>query len=234
MTSPVKLTQPVRLDDLIAAIEHVHEDVLDQVGDAILTAEALDEVGDHLIGHFVDRARRSGASWSAIGASMGVSKQAAQKRFRDTGAPTPLDPDQGFARFTGEARSVVVAAQNEAGAARSAVITPVHLVLGLLAVPDSTAGQVLAQVGATADRVRAEASSLLPPPAETVPTLIPFDGAARQVLEHAFQEAIAREADQVGAEHVLLALLDLGHGAPLPGLGVTPELVPTAAPAGEA
>jgi hypothetical protein len=35
----------------------------------------LSEVADHLIGHFVDQAR-SGASWTDIGESMGVTKQA--------------------------------------------------------------------------------------------------------------------------------------------------------------
>ena len=59
----------------------MHTDALDQLTDAVLAADHLGEVADHLIGHFVDQARRSGASWTDIGRSMGVSKQAAQKRF---------------------------------------------------------------------------------------------------------------------------------------------------------
>ena|GEM_PF-6749062 len=45
-------------------------------------------------------ARRSGASWTDIGRSMGVSMQAAQKRFtpKGSGEGTELDPNQGFAR----------------------------------------------------------------------------------------------------------------------------------------
>src|SRR4051795_4225195 len=101
--------QPVRLDDLINAITSVHSDALEQLQDAVLAAEHLDEVADHLIGHFVDRARRSGASWSEIGRSMGVTKQAAQKRF------TAREPDaaDGFARFTEAARNALVAAHDE-------------------------------------------------------------------------------------------------------------------------
>lgn len=52
----------VSLDTLIQAIRSVHTDALDQLTDAVLAAEHLDEVADHLIGHFVDQARRSGAS----------------------------------------------------------------------------------------------------------------------------------------------------------------------------
>src|SRR5437764_2178610 len=117
MTMPVRMTNPVRLDDLIEAIKKVHSDVLEQLSDAVIAAEALGDVADHLIGHFVDQARRSGASWTDIGKSMGVTKQAAQKRFVPKLAnldANDLDPEQGFARFTPRARAAVVGAQNAA------------------------------------------------------------------------------------------------------------------------
>jgi len=66
----------------------VHSDVLDQLSDAVIAADHLDDVADRLIGHFVDQARRSGASWTDIGRSMGVTKQAALKRFAGKAAPT--------------------------------------------------------------------------------------------------------------------------------------------------
>jgi len=47
----------------------------------VAVSARLGELADHLIGHFVDEARRAGASWTDIGESMGVTKQAAQKRF---------------------------------------------------------------------------------------------------------------------------------------------------------
>src|ERR1700712_5277785 len=102
MTTPTQLTQPVRLDDLIAAIKQVHEDALEQLSDAVIAADSLGEVADHLVGHFVDQARRSGASWKEIGESMGVTKQAAQKRFvpKSPGEASDLEPGQGFSRFT--------------------------------------------------------------------------------------------------------------------------------------
>src|SRR6202167_5998947 len=86
-------SHPVRLDEMIHTIKKVHSDVLDQLSDAVLAAEHLGEVADHLIGHFVDQARRSGASWTDIGKSMGVTKQAAQKRFVPrTKPPTARSP----------------------------------------------------------------------------------------------------------------------------------------------
>lgn len=98
----VPQTTPLRLDDLIDAIKKVHSDALDQLSDAVIAADHLGDLADHLIGHFVDQARRSGASWTDIGRSMGVTKQAAQKRFvpKDPGTPSDLDPSQGFSRFT--------------------------------------------------------------------------------------------------------------------------------------
>ncbi len=81
MVEPVRMTSPVRLDDLIGAIKQVHSDTLEQLSSAVLAADHLGDLADHLIGHFVDQARRSGASWTDIGRSMGVTRQAAQKRF---------------------------------------------------------------------------------------------------------------------------------------------------------
>src|ERR687886_151839 len=109
----------VRLDELIDGIRTASDDPLDQLTSAVLAAEYLGDVADHLIGHFVDQARRSGASWTEIGRSMGVSKQAAQKRFVPRGPeePSELDPQQGFGRYTTRARNVVVTAQNEARSA---------------------------------------------------------------------------------------------------------------------
>src|SRR3954468_7038295 len=106
MTTP---SATVRLDDLIGAIAAQHDQPLDRLSGAVGLADHLGEVADALIGHFVDQARRSGASWAEIGRSMGVTKQAAQQRFVAKSQPA-LDPSQGFSRFDDEARAVVVGA----------------------------------------------------------------------------------------------------------------------------
>jgi Clp amino terminal domain, pathogenicity island component len=228
MTDPIRMTNPVRLDDLIEAIKNVHASPLDQLTDAVLAAEHLGEVADHLIGHFVDQARRSGASWTDIGKCMGVTKQAAQKRFvpKGQGEPSELDPNQGFTRFTPRARNVVMAAQNEARAAGNAEIQPAHLVLGLLADPDALAAKAIVAQGVPLDAVRPAATGALPAAADRVPDLIPYAAAARQALELTFRQALRLGHNFIGTEHILLALLELEDGAgPLTGLGIGREAI---------
>jgi ATP-dependent Clp protease ATP-binding subunit ClpA len=223
MNEPSQITHPVRLDDLITAIKKVHDQPLEQLTDAMLAAEALGEVADHLIGHFVDQARRSGASWTDIGRCMGVTKQAAQKRFVPKAGPfekaDPIDPNEGFSRFTPRARNVVVEATNKAHAAGNDEIQPAHLLLALFADPDSLAAKLLVEQGV--DAAAATAAVTLPPAAGKVPALIPFSGSARKVLELTFREALRLGHNYVGTEHILLAMLEAEDGdGPLHTLGV--------------
>jgi hypothetical protein len=211
------MTNPVRLDDLISAIKAVHTDVLDQLSDAVIAADHLGDVADHLIGHFVDQARRSGASWTDIGRSMGVTKQAAQKRF----VAPDLDPADGFARFTPRARNAVMAAHNEAHAAGNAEVGPEHLVLGLLSEPDGLAAKTILAQGVALDTVRQTVSAALPAGVEQVPDLVPYDARAKKALELTFRQALRMGHNYIGTEHILLALLEQedGSGA-LAGLGI--------------
>jgi ATP-dependent Clp protease ATP-binding subunit ClpA len=222
--SATPITHPIRLDELINAIKKVHPDVLDQLSDAVLAAEHLDEVADHLIGHFVDQARRSGASWTDIGKSMGVTKQAAQKRFVPRAEATTIDPNQGFERFTPRARNVIVAAQNAAHDAHNGEITPDHLLLGLLSDADALATKLLTTQQVDPQSIR-EAITL-PAAIANPPQLIPFSGPARKALELTFREALRLGHNYVGTEHLLLALLELEDGSgPLHRSGVDKDRV---------
>lgn len=219
MPDPTRIAYPVRLDELIDAIKQVHTDALDQLTDAVLAAEHLGEIADHLIGHFVDQARRSGASWTDIGKSMGVTKQAAQKRFVPRAEATTLDPAQGFARFTPRARGAVVAAQNAAHDAANGEITPDHLLLGLLTDPAALATVLLRLQQVDPEALRAAVE--LPPAAAETPELIPFSGPARKALELTFREALRLGHNYIGTEHLLLALIELEDGdGPLHRCGV--------------
>jgi hypothetical protein len=217
--------QPVRLDDLIQAITSIHSDTLEQLQDAVLAAENLGEVADHLIGHFVDQARRSGASWTEIGKRMGVTKQAAQKRFVPKGSGE-IDMEDGFGRFTPRARSAVVAAQEEARTASSAEISPVHLALGLLHEPESLGVQAITALDVSPETVRRTLVGRLPAASEEIGALIPFDADAKKVLELTFRQALRLGHNYVGTEHILLALLEHEDGAgTLTGLGLTRDAV---------
>lgn len=209
------MTNPVRLDDLIEAIKKVHTNALDQLSDAVIAADHLGDVADHLIGHFVDQARRSGASWTDIGKSMGVTKQAAQKRFvaKAPAESSDLDPSQGFGRFTPRARNVAMASQNEARAAGNDQVRPEHLMLGLLSEPNAIAARVIVGRGVSLAAVRAAATATLPPAVDQVPDLTPYDARARKTLELTFREALRLGHNYVGTEHILLALLELEDGS---------------------
>jgi ATP-dependent Clp protease ATP-binding subunit ClpA len=142
----------VRLDDLIGAVRSQEGTALDHVSAAVRLAEHLGEVADHLIGHFVDQARRSGASWTEIGASMGVTKQAVQKRF------TPRDTEwdalmSSRSRFTERAKHAISAANEVAREHRHNYLGTEHILLGLLAEQNGRGGQVLRELGLTTDGV---------------------------------------------------------------------------------
>jgi hypothetical protein len=222
MTNP-DTTSSIRLDDLIAAIKKVHEEPLDQLQDAVIAADHLGDVADHLIGHFVDQARRSGASWTDIGKSMGVTRQAAQKRFVPKES-ADLDPSQGFSRYTVRARNVVMTAHSESKAARNAEGVPEHLVLGLLAEPEGLAAKAIVEQGVPLDTVREAATAALPPAVDEVPELVPYGQAAKKVLELTFREALRLGHNYIGTEHILLALLEHENGeGVLSGLGIGKE-----------
>jgi hypothetical protein len=213
----------IRLDDLIDGIRSGYpERPLEQLTAAVLAAEHLEEVSDHLIGHFVDQARRSGASWTQIGGCIGVTKQAAQQRFTPKG-----DPNM-FTRFTEKARLAVVQSQEEARSHRLNEIHPEHLLLGLLAAPDSLAMQALSAQGITPEAVRAAAEAALPTaaPSDTAATsLIPFNTQAKKVLELSTREALRLGHNYIGTEHILLALLNTEGETPGPltSLGANPD-----------
>jgi len=212
-----------RLDDLISVVKSRKPDAdpLEHLSDAVYLGEHLGDLADHLIGHFVDQARRSGASWTDIGRSMGVTKQAAQKRFvpKDDGLKI-------FARFDDGARKAVVLSQQEARTGRQTEITPDHIVLGLLHAPDAVAARSIQALGVSLDAVREAITARLAPAADTEPEgHIPFTGQSKKLLELTTREAVRLGHDHIGTEHILLGVLSLDEPTALQDLGVTKERV---------
>jgi len=229
MTTAEPIASSIRLDDLIETIKKTHSAALDQLTDAVLTADHLGDVADHLIGHFVDQARRSGASWTEIGRSMGVTKQAAQKRFVAKGEAPALDASQGFSRFTDRARKVIVTAQEAARSSSNNQIGVAHLVLGLVTDPTALGARAIVAQGVSLDTVRQTATATIPGAADIVPALIPFDAHAKKAIELTFREALRMSHNHVGTEHILLALLEVEDGTGvLAGLGVDKATAETA------
>ena len=201
------MTSAVRLDDLITLVKtrHPDGDALERLGDAVAVGEHLGEVADHLIGHFVDQARRAGASWTDIGRHMGVTKQAVQKRFvpRAEGAGA-----RDFARFTDKARRAGRrGAGGGAARTRQEQIAPEHLVLGLLTEPTALAATTLTALGVDLDVLRDRVEAGLVASDAELGEQIPFSGPAKKVLELVFREALRLGHNYVGTEHLLLGLL---------------------------
>src|SRR6266571_2340681 len=131
------------LQELIEAVraDAPGDDVLDELAQASRTVADLEEVGDALLGYFVDRCRLSGRSWSEISAALGVSKQAAHKRF-SMAAPA-------FDRFTERAQAVLQGAADEARSLGQDFVGTEHLLLAVFEPAGSVAAQVLAEAGIT-------------------------------------------------------------------------------------
>lgn len=162
-----------------------------------------------------------------------------------------------FERFTKAARTVVVLAQEDARQRRAEHIGSEHLLLGLLGVPGAPAAtlleqagvdrqaveaalgdrsadaEALAAIGIDLDEVRRRAEEAFGPGAldrgrRWRAGHVPFDAAAKKVLELALREAVRRGDRHIGTEHVLLGLLHRETGEAqriLAAHGLTLELV---------
>ena len=171
---------------------------------------------DHLVGHFVDRARRSGASRALIGQSMGVTKQAVQKRF--VGGVPPME------RFTNRAQVVLLKAQNGGRDRGPQELASLHFVLGLLTEWQGLAGRANEAAGVTEDDVATATVAALPPNGVPTTDHPPFSPGLKKVLELTVRESLRLGHNYVGTEHLLLGLLEARDepGAQvLIGLGVS-------------
>jgi ClpA/ClpB-like protein len=197
-------------------------DLLDLLATASSTVAQLEEVGDAVLGHFVDRCRRGGHSWTEISTALGVSKQAAHKRFS---FPAPT-----LERFTERARRAVDAAAKAARALGHNYVGSEHLLLGLFAEPEGLAARALAEAGV--DRTAVEARVLEAVPRGRGPLLdnLPYTPRASLALQGALEEALRLGHNYIGTEHILLGLVrdreGLG-GRALSELGVTAEWIRT-------
>ena len=198
---------PVPLDNLIGYVKALHpqDGPLAHLSDAVTVAARLDEQSDALIGHFVDQARHSGASWSMIGASMGVSKQAAQQRF-----VTALVPEGGemFSRFTQRARNVLAAAGRIAAAAGAEQTDATHMAAGLLSEPEGIAARVIRQAGISDDHFYAVLGVPAGGGADAADIqALRFTSAGKAALKGTLKAALRLGHNYIGTEHLLLGIL---------------------------
>jgi transposase-like protein len=169
----------------------------------------------------VARALTSGRSYVDVARAMGITRQAAHRRFKDLAKRR-----RGSKRLppTPEVRLVFDYARAEARDLGATVLAPVHVVLGILRNGDPRAAAALAASGLDLERARDAAR------AEGART--GHNGSdkvdIRAMLAETAQCARRRGAEQVEVEHLLrcaFASADRGADRMLQALGVAPNRV---------
>lgn len=211
-----KTDAPVDLNDLIRAVQDKTRSCteLERLDVAVKYGELLKGIGDDLVGHFVEQARKGGASWTQVGERLGVTKQAAHQRHvhrtpRLFGRRTRSSGQGPFERFAQEAKDVIVTAQEEARSLRHNYVGVEHLLLGLCA--DDIVGPLLRATGAPRDAILEQIRSIVGEGTATSAGLIPFTPRVKRALELA-AGAAGRSGQPVEPAHILLGALDLREG----------------------
>lgn len=175
-------------------------DALEQLSQASKTVADIEEVSDALLGHFVDQCRRTGRSWSEISGALGVSKQAAHKRFSFAAPNTE--------RFTDRARAVLSRSVEEAHLLGHNFVGTEHLLLALLQSAGGMAAQLLGEFGITRTTAEAQILTLIKRGTQSLQDNPPFTPRATGVVREATSEALRLGHNYVGTEHLLLALFN--------------------------
>src|SRR5215203_3518514 len=181
-------------EERVTRIEHSTESPLERPDRAIALVESLAVEADRVTDHFVGQARESGESWTSIGDRLGVTKQAARKRFADR-------VQSAFAsQFRPRLRACLDQAQREAQADGSTEVETHHLLAGLLA-------------EGVAEAIRDSAQRLFGPALPATDGVPPMSAEAKCALDAAAHLARNNAPDSndadggvVGTEHHLAVL----------------------------
>jgi hypothetical protein len=194
----------VSFQERVTRIEQSTENPLERLDRAIALGESLAAEVDRLTDHFVAQARESGESWTSIGDRLGVSKQAARKRFADR-------VEAMFGRqLRPRLRACLDQAQREAQAVGSTEVGTHHLLAGLLA--EGIAAAILEKLGVTPDTIRDSAERLFGPASPATDAVPPMSAEAKGALDAAAHLVRNNPSDGtanegvVGTEHLLAVL----------------------------
>jgi hypothetical protein len=188
----------ITLDGLIREVRASSPSPLERLEIASQRAADLVELGDALLNHFVDSCRKEGKTWAEIGEHLGVTRQAAQKRF--------VEGSQIFERFTDRARLAVARSNDEALAMRHNYIGTEHLLLALFDTNGGVSDVVLQELGLSHDAATREIETIIGRGPGEVTGQQPFTPRAKKVLEEAVNVSSEIGHRYIGTEHLLLAL----------------------------
>jgi transposase-like protein len=167
----------------------------------------------------VRRALQARASWSQIARALGISKQAAHRKYRHlfeqiVGEPAP----EQRVPFSDATRHCIQFAAEEAKRLGQPAVATEHILLGILRCDRSQAAAALKAEGVTLETARDCLQTTMPglPPSELDRpaedyTVTPH---ARRIVDGSRREAREHGVEAIGVEHLLLALLsDSRNGA---------------------
>jgi ATP-dependent Clp protease ATP-binding subunit ClpA len=200
----------------------------------------LDAIESELAGEAI----RAGMSWREIGAAIGVSKQAAHRRHRDSVARMVKDTDtsaennghsNGSVAVSVPARRAVRIARQEAASLGSNEVGTEHLLLGVLQCGDDQAAMLLRRLGVTLESTRdavqpttemtLEAARRAYANSERAGAATLVSPVARRILERALTHAAARDSSELSALDLLRSLVmhdESGAARTLTRMGVDP------------
>ena len=167
---------------------------------------------------------RAGMSWREIGAAIGVSKQAAHRRHRESvsrlvkGADAPeRNNGSGGVNVSVPARRAVRLARQEAAGLGSEEVGTEHLLLGILQCGDDQASPLLRRLGVTLEATRdavqpttevtLEAARRAYAISERAGAANLVSPVARRILERALTHAAARDSSELTALDLLRSLV---------------------------
>jgi Clp amino terminal domain, pathogenicity island component len=205
---------PISIDTLIHYVEQLHPDdgPLDYVAEAQAVSSRLADQADELLGHFVNRARRSGHSWTEVGTRMGVSKQAVRKRFipRWDGSD-PIPQTSMYSRFTLYARRTMLVASATALRTGAMHVDTNFMAAALLSEPEGLAARIIADLGISAEDMH-DALGISAEACEVEPTVanlqrLVLTDAATAALERTHAATLRLGHNYIGTEHILFGIV---------------------------
>jgi hypothetical protein len=189
------------LDELIHAVDNQGDHPLARLEAASATAAQLEQLGDALLNHFVDRCRQSGHTWAEIGQHLGVTRQAVQKRFINAAGDVVT-----FERFTMRARAALDRTREIARELQHNYCGTEHLLLALFDIEGGLAAEALRRLGIERAWVEGAVLERLGRGSVPVGDDPPWTPRARRVLREALNVSADLGHNYVGTEHLLLAL----------------------------
>lgn len=112
-----------------------------------------------------------------------------------------------FDRVSGEVRSILASAEDEAKALGASAVEPEHLLLGIMQL-DGPLAAMLRACGLNLEAMRRFLTV-----GDPSVRALPFSGFTRRTLERSLREALRRESNFIVAEHLFLACLVDEDGA---------------------